>query len=102
MIIRSRWRGLPVAALTLALLVAVCGIAPPPGAVAAERGCPTGTAVENVSAKAQVEAPTVLPCDGQDVLRPTAIGHLLPPADAQVPTALPSEDVSSRAPPVSL
>lgn len=101
---RSRWRWPSVATVLLGLVVAVCGIAPaPPGAAATERGCQTGKTVESLSAKVQaVEAPEVLPSYGQEVLRPTAIGHLLPSADAQVPTAFPSEDVSPRAPPVSL
>lgn len=102
MITRPRWRGLSVAVLTLALVIAVCGIAPAPGAVAAEHGCPTGKEVESVSAKVQaVEAPAVLPCHGQEILRAPAIGLLPLSADAELPGSPFSEEVSSRAPPVS-
>lgn len=103
MITRRRWWGLSVATLTLALVVTVCGIAPAPEAAATARGCETGKAVESLSAKVQaVEAPAVLPCSGQAVLRPTAIGLLPPSAGAEVPASPLSEEVSSRAPPVSL
>lgn len=103
MITQPRWLRLSVAALTLALVVAVCGIAPAPGAAATERGCPTGKVVESVSGTVQaVEAPAVLPCHGQEALRPTAIGLLPPSADGQVPASPLSEESSSRAPPVSL
>lgn len=103
MITRPRWRGPSVTVLTLALVVAVCGIAPAPGAAATERGCEAGKVVESAWEKVQaIEAPAVLLCHGQEILRPTAIGLLPPSADAQVPTSPLSEEGSSRAPPVSL
>lgn len=103
MITRRCWRPLPLVALALALVVAVCGIGPAPAAGATHRGCETGKAVDTVSAKVQtVEAPAVLPCYGQEVLRLTAIGLLPPAADAQFPGSPFPEAASSRAPPVSL
>lgn len=101
MITRPRWSALSVAALAVALVVAVCGIAPAPGAAATERGCQTGKVVESVSGKVQatVEAPAVLSCHGQAVPHSTAIGLLPPSADAEVPASPLSEEVSSRAPP---
>ena len=62
-----------VAALALALVILVCGIAPAATAGAAERDCQTGKVVESVSAQAQaLEAPAVLPCHDQEVPRPTS------------------------------
>lgn len=96
-------RGLSLVALTLGLVVAVCGIAPAPAAGATPHGCEPGKAVDTVSAKAQVlETAAALPCAHQEVLRPMAIGLLPPSADAEVPTSPLSEEVCPRAPPVSL
>lgn len=103
MITRPRWWGLSVASLTLALVVAVCGIAPAQEAAATARGCEMGKILESVSGNVQAaEAPAALPCSGREVPRPTAIGLLPPSADAEVPASPLSEEVSSRAPPVSL
>lgn len=99
---QPRWRNLSPVALTLALAVAVCGIAPAPAAAATQHGCEPGKVVDTVWAKVQaLEAPVVLPCDGQRVLRPVAIGLLPPSADGESPGSPVSEDVSSRAPPAS-
>lgn len=102
-ITRPRWRNLSPVALTLALAVAVCGIAPAPVAAATQHGCEPGKAVDTVAAKTQaVDAPAVLPGYGQNIRRPMAVGLLPPSADGESPGSPVSEDVSSRAPPVSL
>lgn len=103
MITGPRWRELSLGALALALVVAVCGVAPESAAAAAQRGCETGTAVDTVSAKVQVgNVAAVLPCYGEEVLRPTEVGLLPPSADAESPGSPFSEAVSARAPPLSL
>lgn len=95
-------RGLSLVALTLGLVVAVCGIAPAPAAGATPHGCEPGKAVDTVSTQVQaLEAPAVLPCYGQEVLRPMPVSLLPPSPDADFPGSLCSEEVSSRAPPVS-